>query len=405
MLDIGGLVRTANASKLLVDACFRVFKDKFSNTKIEVPLNDIDDEEYGNCLVPLFKNFGHLILKLSINYDVYHDVVNELMHTLSIKHCSDTLTELEISEPRSNYNFVKPFPNLKSLIFRGGSLHGSVLRFGEWCPRIESLACNYVQNFSKIFDAQQTISTLKSFSLNHSIRAADKSETISMRKLNNFILLNPQLTELSLNIIEDMIPSGGRSKVSHYQYVFSHEPLTLKIMMEDCPDGLKHLAVPHDRIAHLDINCDFVDKEILKFIAKCRNLKILKILSTCNEFFSKKAWKSIAKKLPKLTEISGKIFHDIDLGNGECEITDHSLIGFRPFFVHCKQLKSIQFHSDNQFRYYDADDFTGNECDDIKDDLMEIENLIKNEMDAWSLAYEVQIVKGYTVSYKYTLTK
>lgn len=345
-LNANDLVNVVKYDEVLLSSSRRAFQRKYKNDYIRLPL-DTQRVPYYKKNAELLRYFGKNISKLEINMIDVNPIDQRIFH-LIVTMCRDTLVEMKLWYPTTKLKINKPFTKLKSLVIYDGTADQSMYQFHKWFPNLETLSYDCVEDIASTLNMGQKIASLKCFSLDFSDEDYG-GFSIHMDDLNRFIQFNPQLNEVRLTLADFNI---GTVRTGHsFTSISSLDDiipvkLTVKLNIPfddgstEYSEALAHLKIPNDRIEHLDLTTVLLTTQVLSYIAKCTNLKTLKLaikVSLWDDFdpFNEPIWKNSAKHAP-LSHL--EIRMDCYFRSNE-DYYEFGLAAIRPYL---KQHKTIQ---------------------------------------------------------------
>lgn len=362
------LVNIVEGDKIFLGCCRVAFKKKYRTSYVELPLKDEQDLFYvptRKCLsrnAVLLRYFGGSISKLQVNYR--DNSIDKRIFHLIVTHCRKTLTELEILCPTDKLKINKAFTKLKTLIMTDGYVDRSVYEFHKWCPMLENLVVDTIDDLPKLLNMKRKIASVKCLSINFDYD--DYGPSFHIRDLHKFMKANPQINELRLTLVDDIIDTSERWPIPLnrvYDEILRDDLMTLKLNIPfdeddtERSDVLAHFRIPTDRIAHLEIAPEFyLTAQMCAYVAKCVNLRTLKVTSSvrrdCNPF-RKSSWIHSAKHehLTQL-EISMKIFYS------KKAFAKVGINAIQPYLKQCKNLTTVKVryifssYGFGQFEYF-----------------------------------------------------
>lgn len=401
-LNENELLDVVHATKMFLNCCRRVVEKKYKKNTVILPLGNAGfsskncSEIDFNRSMDFVRYLGENISKMAIHYGKLTDGKSKRFHDLVLKFCHATLIDIEFYDLSIDLKINKCFPKVKYLGIFNGNVDDSLCQFTNWFPKVEKLFIGCVCNIATKFNTRREISTLKDFSFTDALK---RDSVLELCKLNQFIVNNPQLEVLHLNIDSNILRNFNRSVSPRKLVLNSVSPgqmrnVQLKLLDTD---AILHLTIPKDRIEHLEVN-NCTSNEVTEFVANCFNLKTLKlkdlllnwnVLETVLvEIFKGATWKRIAKHdLLTHLEIHFKIVAASDA-------LTVGLLAILPFLEQCSELRSVKvgYFFLNE-RYWIPNAQNANKFDAIKSQI---------DLKQWSFTSEILLDKN---EFSFTLKK
>lgn len=339
-----------------------VFQQKAQNTLISVT-NEIVAEKsiIASPSVKLLNRFGSDIDGLKLIYDEEYRRFDHIIEKAIINRCHKSLISLRIENMArySMFDIKKPFINLEKLQIFGGTMCDLIPKFGKWFPNAsylrlvnlkfpkkhkEKLAPNYCNALHKL-SIRPTYATGES--------------AFYAQWATDFVILNPQLTKLSVTYNSGMLAMLSTKKPSlpnlHLE-IFSDRYPVLDVLRNHVIGSFIHfnelkkltlrghvsrINVTANEIGTLDVYLtNLISSDLLIFVEKGTSIKSINII---------RKW-DIASDPDKVIEVIGMI-----KGLKELSISSHSSITTKEIVglvMRCKTLDYIFIHADEKMAEY-----------------------------------------------------
>lgn len=433
LLDIKDLVNVVQVNIRFRDIGRSVFSK--NNKWIDI-LSAFEETKNAQNAFTMTKNllerFGDVIVGTGFDYTVVKKkAMRKNVHDLIIKHCSDTLEEINFLGINDSLKFTKPFPNVKSLYFYDGGFHHSMSEISTFFPNVEKISLNNVEGLSWHWGFNnQHIPSLQSFDngydASHYAPKPDMGWYLDVIHINRFIASNLQLHKLSTSLNSHKCSNFWLAHILEQNFteytvnenegrVYDH-PMSFKITVQSCaPDCevVYRLVVPYERVESLELCLKGLNAS--EFITKCGNIEKLKLyLRFDSHLFDASYFKKIASALSLLkllvihfeTKQKNDLFAQfMDFPPAETKEvyyekgTIHRTI--HPFISQCKQLEKIEYiHRFESRKTDDSKKFIKL----ITEDMNDFEKTIRHEQLKWT-SNNKEVGNFGSIGYIYKLTK
>lgn len=313
--DLDDLINVAKSHPHSQIAAEIVFKKKYSIKKFTIKSKQINRAKFKpnydipiefNKLLVTLKMFGHLITKLKINYNYFHEKQSELMNEYISKYVADSLVEIELKSCNDAEfkGFTRPLNNVEIVRLRHGHVKSNIT------------------NLSKIFRSVRRLDIRQMFALSPATIEHHYAElqeikmefmlAIDSPHLERRLRLNTQLCSLyisgcnwqALRMISEILPNLERIELTfddkmeaqggdiHFEKmkVFSMK------LMQDLPDSMLRIPIVFGQLE--EIVCIEPIGQWFDVIIQNKQLKKITVARFDNEQFQR-----IAEELSNLEEI------------------------------------------------------------------------------------------------------
>lgn len=199
-LDLTDLLNVSESHDRFVAIARSIYSRRYQMKKVWVNLSSIflnvapkdnAELEIGNEIAVLFfRQFGHLVSNLSLNYMAQHAINIEKS---VLKHCSDSITVLELMLCHGNNleTLNEPLEKVKELTITKSIIGPKLSMLSNWFPNLISLKLVQVE-LVECKALEVNFSQLKHLVI------FNKEQTIPQTTIGELLRVNPQLESLNL---------------------------------------------------------------------------------------------------------------------------------------------------------------------------------------------------------------
>lgn len=345
--SIDDLVNVVEYDKKLSAAARWVYRQKTQNQFVCFS-NEVDPER---CNVPttqvkMLNRFGADIDGVKLVYDDDYRRFDHIIEKAINNRCHKTLKSLRIENVGrySLFDIKKPFKNVRKLQFSGGTLNYLIPKIGKWFPNANKLR---ISNFMIPQKNTEKLTPKHYHALRElQIRSYPILESSYARWATDFVVMNPQLTKLSVTYNTEMMTLLSMRKpvlsALHLEIIPSrfHDNSMVhfeKLKKLTFRGQVSRINVTAGEIGTMDINLRcFMNSDLYDLVRSGASINRLNIIQ---KWYADSNPNEIIERVKYVANLKELTFPADDYISTE-EIVD--LVG------HCKTLKWILIHADKE---------------------------------------------------------